>query len=215
MEVLDNLPHDKVRRGSRKQLQQAEIYRHKNGTEEESFMPLDDPLLSKILQTVPSYVNPKYPTWIPSVACGIMEHVIRQRPNLGLAFADFDWLPAPDLIEYGNSSRRTIWGHGEPIITDMDGVDYECYLQSPPHCDILFPTDFDKLGSFAKRSLESMKRVGHVQVEKQADFLQKYGSVHVDQTKSWLTGHTPLLHDFVNCSVLTITTTTTTDTNNQ
>ncbi len=205
MEVLDNLPHDKVQAKSRKQLQQAEIYANEHGIEEETFVPLKDPLLARVIRTVPSYVKPTYPTWIPSVACGVIEHLIQQRPNLGLAFADFDWLPAPDLGKTGDPAL-TAWGFGEPIVTDMKGIDHECFVRAPPHCDILFPTDFDKLGSFAKRSISLMKRASKVQVDKQADFLQRYGPVHVAKTKSWLSGHTPLLQDFVNCSVLTITT---------
>lgn len=205
MEVLDNLPHDKMQSKSRKQLQQAEIYMDESGIEAEVFVPLQDPLLTNVVSSVPSYINPMYPTWIPSVACGVIQHLIHQRPNLGLAFADFDWLPVPDLVDAGHV-RYTSWGQGEPIITDMMGIDHECFLRAPRHCDILFPTDFDKLATFARQSVATMKRRSQVQVEKQADFLQRYGSVHVGKTKSWLTGHTPLLHDFVNCSVLTIKT---------
>ena len=211
MEVLDNLPHDKIRAKSRKLLQQAEIQkqRDKDSAEEEVFVPLDDPLLARVIKNVPSFAKP-YPTWIPSVACGVLEHLIQQRPNLGLAFADFDWLPAPDLTSNSATkvepSRRTEWAEGEPIITDMDGVDHECFLRAPPHCDILFPTDFDKLASFAKHIMVKKGRKSTVQVEKQADFLEHYGPNHVQKTKSWLSGQTPLLQDFVNCSVLTIRT---------
>ena len=43
------------------------------------------------------------------------------------------------------------------------------------------------------------------EVQKQSEFLERYGPEHVRATESWLTGYTPLLHDFTNCSVLTIT----------
>ena len=206
MEVLDNLPHDKVQAKTRKGLAQAEIHSRPNGGVEETFVALNDPLLSRVVGTVPSYVK-AHPTWVPSVACGVIEHLVHQRPNLGLVFADFDWLPAPELSRHPTeTTRRTMWGHGEPLITDMKGVDYECFLQAPPHCDILFPTDFDKLCSFTARTLASRNHRGHVGVEKQADFLERYGASHVRKTKSWLTGYTPLLQDFVNCSVLTIRT---------
>jgi hypothetical protein len=45
-----------------------------------------------------------------------------------------------------------------------------------------------------------------VRVCKQSDFLLQYDDQgEVDATRSWLTGFTPLLDDFGNCSVLTIT----------
>jgi hypothetical protein len=201
MEVLDNLPHDKVRAKSRKKLEQVEIRSLKNGGEEEVYVPLEDPLLARLIKAVPSFAT-THPSWIPSVACGVLHHLMKQRPNLGLVFADFDWLPAPDLeLESGDRRVSSSWAEGEPIVSDMDGIDHECYLRAPPHCDILFPTDFEKLASFVKRTSRKDRLV---QIEKQADFLQHHGSKHVNATKSWLTGHTPLLHDFANCSVLTV-----------
>ena len=123
MEVLDNLPHDKVRAASRKKLEQAEV-RSTAGGDEEVFVPLTDPLLAKVTKAVPSYVN-IYPSWVPSVACGVLHHIVNQRPNnLGLVFADFDWLPAPDLNLDASlkDDRLSAWSEGEPIVTDMEGV---------------------------------------------------------------------------------------------
>ena len=217
MEVLDNLPHDKIKGRIQHKLKQAEVKVGANDSNskiyKEKFVPLADPLLKKILKTVPQYYTQQFSSdtdalWVPTIACGVLHHAITRRPNLGLVMADFDWLPAPDLDPFreGKLSNEKLadWA---PIVTDMDGRDHESYLTAPPHCDILFPTDFDKLASFAKRSLpknksEQLRPV--VTVEKQADFLQRWGPQHVAKTKSWLTGHTPLLHDFSNCSVLTI-----------
>lgn len=206
MEVLDNLPHDKVRAKSRNKLEQAEVRISETGEKEEIFMPLKDPLLAKVLETVPSYAETtSSPVWVPSVACGVMHHLLKQRPNLSLAFADFDWLPPPDLdLEAENEFPCSYWADGEPIVSDMNGTDHRCYLTAPPHCDVLFPTDFQQLASFVKRSIAD-KENRTVQVLKQSDFLQSFGPSHVKATKSWLTGHTPLLHDFSNCSVLTLT----------
>jgi hypothetical protein len=215
LEVLDNLPHDKIWGKTKKKIQQAEILSHKRGTEtpNEIFAPLTDPLLQKVIQKVPSYVAP-YPTWVPSVACGFLHHILRQRPNVGLVLADFDWLPPPDLPPHNVTLQdRSKYADGEPIVTDMDGRDHECYLTAPSHrCDILFPTDFPKLAAFARRCLSDTQRTTlRVTVEKQADFLQRWGPEHVAKTQSWFGGwtpsqrHNPLLHDFVNCSVLSIT----------
>ena len=44
-----------------------------------------------------------------------------------------------------------------------------------------------------------------VSVHKQADFLLKHGPEQVAATTSWLTGYSPMVDDFANCSVLTVT----------
>jgi hypothetical protein len=208
MEVLDNLPHDKVRAKSRKRLEQAEVRITKKGKSEEMFVPLSDPLLAKVIRTVPSYTRPTlHPTWVPSVACGVISHLLEQRPNLSLAFADFDWLPPPELELWDSDDNKgplSLYAEGEPIVTDMDSIDHQCYLTAPPHCDVLFPTNFGKLSSFVKRAIRD-KETRSVRVLKQSDFLQTYGPEHVKATKNWLTGHTPLVDDFSNCSVLTVT----------
>lgn len=204
MEVLDNLPHDKVRAKSRKKLEQAEIRIFRSGDREEVFVPLADPLLKKIIKKVPGYTRPTLtPAWVPSVACGVMLHLLKQRKNLGMAFADFDWLPPPDLdVEEEQKSPKSMWSNGEPIVTDMGGKDYQCYLTSPENCDILFPTDFTKLAHFVDQNVLDDKEV---KVFKQSQFLETFGPSHVKATKSWLTGHSPLVDDFSNCSVLTVT----------
>ena len=289
MEVLDNLPHDKIRGKIRHNLEQAEVVsfidkkdKKKPNTTinskqppspkyKEKFAPLSDPLLKRVLRTLPNYYKQQQQqstsTWVPSIACGVLHHAIHQRPNLGLVMADFDWLPDPDLdpnrktskddYDSSNYSNETL-AEGSPIVTDMKGIDHESYLTAPPHCDILFPTDFEKLASFAKRCLSTATRpptaaapaasasirrnrkslkskspsksaslsppplpkvvasmpktetrtrtttMPVIRVEKQSQFLERWGPEHVAKTRSWLTGHTPLLHDFVNCSVLTI-----------
>ena len=69
-------------------------------------------------------------------------------------------------------------GIGEPLVTDMNDVDRECYLDVNDgyldegdgdvvgdggdrggECDVLFPTDFDRLAEYAERVLEiSLRR---------------------------------------------------------
>ena len=104
------------------------------------------------------------------------------------------------------NKRASAWAYGEPLTTDMDDIDHECYLNAPPLCNILFPTDFDFLTSFLRRAWKQKPRFSDdlqkrvVTVQKEADFLQMYGPHEVRSTKSWLTGYSPLLHDLVNCS---------------
>jgi hypothetical protein len=207
LELLDNLPHDKIRVHNGK-IDQAEVHpvvgsENEVNQTEEVFVPLSDDLLKSVLLAAPSYKRVPI-SWIPTVACGVLRHLPRERPNARLLLADFDWLPPPDRlqVEDNNWHRRSVWASGEPIVTSMDDVDHECYLQAPPCCDILFPTNFAKLAAFVQNSWTNPRM--EVKVEKQADFLQTFGPTEVDRTRSWLTSYSPLLHDFGNCSVLTI-----------
>lgn len=219
LEVLDNLPHDKIRiRG--KHIDQA-IVRQNTTTGssaphrlEEVFVPLDDALLRGILETCPAYQYDVRYTWIPTVFCGVLQHLRRMRPNLHMVVADFDSLPGPTTAPQQQEQQnklRSQRAYGEPLVTDMNDADHPCYLSATDDvlCDILFPTDFDLLADFCNAILPRRRET---RVETQAAFLQRLGPEHVAATKSWLTGFSPLLGDFGNCSVLTTTTTTTTPT---
>jgi Putative S-adenosyl-L-methionine-dependent methyltransferase len=229
-ELLDNLPHDKIRVMGGKICQQGEIIPSDqeastnqnsqdsecNGDEmhqprvplDETFVPLSDPLLSLVLKLAPEYAMSSVLSWVPTVACGVLHRLHKERPNATLALADFDWLPTPDLTRAQGEKRISIWAAGEPIVTDMKGLDHPCYLLSPDHCDILFPTNFAHLASFVKRSWgipAGNTSTFQVNVHKQSDFLEQFGPEQVQATKSWLTGFTPMLHDFGNCGALTVT----------
>lgn len=225
LELFDNLPHDKIRVRGGRDIEQAEVRERKNGKTlkaettstsrasndgdlgEEVFCKLSDPLLSQVIAMAPTYTRSPI-SWVPTVACGVLQRLIQERPNAQLLVADFDWLPAPDRLVAGAPARISRWAEGEPLTTSMDSTDFECYLQAPPFCDVLFPTNFGKLASFVRKAWRGQGDVsggGVVTVHKQADFLQLYGPEQVQSTKSWLTGFSPLLHDFANCSVLTVT----------
>jgi hypothetical protein len=224
LELFDNLPHDKIRVRAGRDIEQAEVRQRKNGKAikaetttlgtakdgdlgEELFCKLSDPLLSKVIDMAPTYTRSSI-SWVPTVACGVLQRLIQERPNAQLLVADFDWLPAPDRLLADAPARLSRWAEGEPLTTSMDSTDFECYLQAPPFCDVLFPTNFGKLASFVRKAWRGRGDAGGggvVTVHKQADFLQLYGPEQVEPTKSWLTGFSPLLHDFANCSVLTVT----------
>jgi hypothetical protein len=217
LELLDNLPHDKVSKCKRTRVvQQAELRQTKkrdygSGMEQETFLkkgkrwkevfvPLSDPLLKNVLETLPSYAGLGSPKWVPTIACGVIQRLYNERPNAQLLLADFDWLPRPDILNTTGARRRrlSIEADGEPIVTCMDGLDHECYLNAPQHCDILFPTDFPKLAAFVEKHQQRVK----VQNMKQSEFLRSFGPEQVQATKSWLSGYSPLVEDFGNCSVL-------------
>jgi hypothetical protein len=198
LEILDNLPHDKIRGRTRKKLEQAEVQRTEGTNVRERFTALADPLLKTILDKVPMYGSP-YPRWVPSIACGVLQHIVHQRDNVAVALADFDWLPSPDLDANTPLKQISEIAEGEPIVTDMSGKDHECYLTAPSHCDILFPTDFETLALFTKKSLSTDQSARfQVKVQKQYDFLKEWGPEHVAKTQSrigWKQRHNPLLHD--------------------
>jgi hypothetical protein len=222
LELLDNLPHDKITRCIQsREIMQAEVVpfeasdKDSSSTQQqhysEVFHPLDDNLLQSILDRAPGIYSPKLsqgPIWIPSVACGVLTKLYECRPNTSIAFADFDWLPPPDMDNLVSPARAKP-APGDPLVTDMNGRDHPCYLRSPPNalCDILFPTDFKRLAAFVKHihSAKSNHNTFSVLSMKQSEFLLKYGMKEIQQTKSWLTGYSPLIDDFGNCSVLVIT----------
>jgi SAM-dependent MidA family methyltransferase len=201
LEVLDNLPHDKIRAFSNGKMEQIEVRRLSTSNTvvdsyEEICKPLSDPLLSRVLKTIrPQYAQDQS-YWIPTVACGVLHHIYQARPHASLIVADFDWLPPPEGLP-----ATPVQAKGEPLVTSMDGQDHTSYLTAPPLCDILFPTDFKKMATFIKQITPKTQKVD---VLKQSTFLSHYGPKEIESTKSWLTGYSPLLHDFSNCSVLTV-----------
>lgn len=225
LELLDNLPHDKIARCIQsREIMQAEVvpfeglYQNSSSTctqqlhYSEVFHPLNDDLLQNILCKAPGLYSPKLsqgPIWIPSVACGVLMKLYECRPNTSIALADFDWLPPPDIDNLLSPARAEPTA-GDPLVTDMNGKDHACYLSSPPNalCDILFPTDFKRLAAFVNHihSAKSNHSTFSVTSMKQSEFLLKHGMQEIQQTKSWLTGYSPLIDDFGNCSVLEVMT---------
>jgi Putative S-adenosyl-L-methionine-dependent methyltransferase len=197
---------------------------------QEVFYPLSDPLLQQVLQHYPVHlVSPHTQTvWIPTVACTVLDVLSRQcRSSSGahhatILLADFD--------SFGATSPRTESEEGTPIVTNMHDVDHASYLSmtSTP-TDILFPTHFSRLALYCESLFSATLRaptktdteVGHrdneryklasgtgsavrIELLRQADFLSRHGPEQVAATSSWLTGYSPMIHDFINCSVLTI-----------
>jgi len=212
LEVLDNLGHDKVRRHPKTlKMEYACIQNNK-----EVFKPIpkSDRLLRTILSKLPSYGQGVggSPIWIPSVACGVLMNIANQRPtNSHIIIADFDYLPQPDILPSSSSKeqqddyekRLSLYSHGEPLVTDMKGKDYICYLNAPQYSDILYPTNFNKLAMFCKKMYPTKY---DITVRKQHNFLSEFGrgTGILQATTSRWTGYNPMIQDFVNCSVLTI-----------
>lgn len=211
MELLDNLPHDKLQKCSQSGLTlQTELYRdERSNLWTEVGRPLDDPCLIDLLKTQPNYhPTDGFPRWVPSVATQLLKHIFDCRPNSSVILADFDYLPSPEIVSKSITKRLSVKADGEPLCTDMDDIDHECYLTAPPLCDILFPTDFYDLAFYTVKVIEKQTLNGtvilpwEVRVMKQTEFLLKFGPDQIEATKSRWSGYSPLIHDFNNCSVL-------------
>ncbi len=211
-ELLDNLPHDKLSLCSKTgAFLQASILKYgKSGRLKETFVPMDDPLLQEMVEMYPSYLPTIGPKWVPTIAAQLLTRIFQQRPNAGIVFADFDYLPPPDIISTSSQNRLSQRAEGEPLVTDMNDIDHECYLAAPPLCDVLFPTDFHSLSGYLVATLQHSLnnrqdiRPWKVDLLKQREFFQLHGKNEVEKTKSRWTGFSPLLEDFSNCSILSV-----------
>lgn len=220
MEVLDNLPHDKISICSKSgRILQTEVHQDIECPEmKEILNPLEDLLIGQMIEFNPSFV-PKFGNrWIPSVAGAILGSLFQARPNSSVVIADFDYLPPPDIHFNSNLSKQPQNELGPPLITDMNDNDYENYLTAPPLCDVLFPTDFNLLRGYIEATMkyhlsqEHNVRPWNVSVQKQSQFLAEFGPKQVENTTSRWTGFSPLIDDFSNCSVLYVSRM---DTNNE
>jgi Putative S-adenosyl-L-methionine-dependent methyltransferase len=180
LEVLDNLPHDKIRISRRQHaagtaaslgmsLEQAELV-PLDGTSrtsdnapycwQEVFAPLSDPLLQQVLRHYPTHlVSPRTQTvWIPTVACGVLDALARtcrsssrNCAHATILLADFDSFGTTSSKSSSSSAILAESEEGTPIVTDMHDVDHPSYLtMTSTPTDILFPTHFARLALYCE-----------------------------------------------------------------
>ena len=274
LEVLDNLPHDKIRvtptttHPAGMVVEQVELDQvvvgvvptdppppptepHSGYYYKEVYAPLTDALLQHVLQHYPLPVveqrQPQY-FWIPTVACGTIYGILKERPNAMLLLADFDSFQKTTIMPPVSHHHAPYHDYrpalGEPIVTDMNDQDLSSYLHPPvTPTDILFPTNFPALAAYltsisvaptcqsttgahslvdtttargvhqdiphdndndTTTTTTTTRRGQVVTVQKQCDFLQRHGPQQVQATTSLVTGYSPMIHDFENCSILTL-----------
>lgn len=191
----------------------------------EVYTPLTDPLLQSVLHHYPHDYHHQKQQWIPTVACGVLQAIARERPTATVLLADFDALPPPTLPQQQQEAPPIAAALGEPLVTDMDDVDQASYLIPPTRSptDILFPTAFERLATYCRAifattnnsTTASTTGTTRVQVIKQGAFLQRHGDPKtIRATTSWFSGYSPMIEDFGNCSILTVVTSTTATTTN-
>ncbi|KAL3143873.1 hypothetical protein ABBQ32_003691 [Trebouxia sp. C0010 RCD-2024] len=216
MELLDNLPHDKVWRHSpdsdwREIWIQAADPSQGLQRPKEVLRPVSDPLiwaclaaaqdlqqdrpstswLHAMMDWVLSSVSPggdasSQSLWLPTRCLHLLQRICRARPNHLLIAADFDELPDVALP-----------GRGAPLVAStVDGhtTDHASYLVPQGTADIFFPTDFKLL-----HHLHHLAHQGETQgqIMKTRAFMEQHADLNATRTQS---GYNPLLEDFANTS---------------
>jgi len=204
MEVLDNLPHDKV-------VQVDGVWHQTRvavdgGALREVLEPLTDDALicstldayesiqgertrDSVLKWVFEMTGTPDPVWLPTGAQSLL-NAIRHVPNHELLLADFDFLP-----------NVVIAGENAPIVSStVDGkaVDRGELLGGTPFgsVDVFFPTDFRLLSAMYR----STQPTGKVCVEKAGSFLQGALPEGEHARIRCRDGTAPLLEDYENTS---------------
>lgn len=175
MEVLDNLPHDRVvqRPHDRHQpwletwVEQGEAGNESTassiGSAREVLQPLQDPLITRCLQAwwdaqgasfggwvhsrlMPKLIGSPGPLFLPTAALRLLDVLHSARPNHILIAQDFDDLQA----------FTSVPGVNAPLVAEtVDGhvIDHPSYLTRKGHADIFFPSDFKLLTHMYRHAL--------------------------------------------------------------
>ncbi len=211
MEVLDNLPHDKVvamDKGGGEM-----IWMETCVGEEELFRPVSDDLIKRVLDiylrmreshpSQSSVASPVVdavfnwlldvqgvpePIFLPTSACLLFDTIHATVPKHEMILSDFDHLP--DVL---------VPGENAPLVSSTkDGKtrDWGTLFAPFGSADIFFPTNFELL----KKMYQSEKKVTHdnVQYEKAEAFFKRYvPDISQAATQS---GFVPLIEDYSNTS---------------
>ena len=183
LEVLDNLPHDRVVRvdGQWHETRVLDNF-------EECLSPVADPLIARCLSHYrPSFLASRSGiVFLPTTALRLLEALQLARPNAHLLFADFDYLPG-----------IRIPGVYAPLVASQRGggttTDHDSYLGSEP-ADVFFPTDFSMLQRIAG---------ARGNVRKSAQFFEETLTGEELRQCSTASGFNPLLDDFPNTRFFT------------
>lgn len=212
MEVLDNMPHDRIAYASTGELLQGTVWTNdaetgvaaNPGRYQETFEPATDPLIIEYMNLMdrlgirsPSLRwhpldlaepllgirSPWRSEFVPTVALQFLRHIARILPRHRLVLSDFSSLP------------DTVRGYGAPVVqTRYQGDTVACssYLLQRGLFDIFFPTDFSRLQrvhAAVAAGLPPGRVVSH------AAFCRAYGDVAQTRTRS---GYNPMLEEFEN-----------------
>lgn len=228
LEVLDNLPHDKVvfLKDEWMETRVFDTGNEGNDHYQELLDPVSDPLISRamnavgvgdsmdnssfshhfsaktVLDYLASVINAVTGTpntiYLPTGCLELLETLHKCRPNHRLIAADFDSLPGVQMP-----------GTNAPLVaTQSTGgktKDLDSYLKQPGSADVFFPTDFEHL-----RILDLCARREGVVIENEDLLMDFRAPSHVVTTKAFMekwadldstktrSGYNPLAQDFAN-----------------
>ena len=215
LEVLDNLPHDRVARGTDGAWTQTRVAADAAGAPFEVLEPLTDPLIRRVVGhavTDSADLNPKpggarglldaarrafdvatgmrtsRVVFVPTGAARLLDALHDARPNHRLVAADFDALPGVRME-----------GANAPIVASQASggktVDRDTYLEDPGRADVFFPTDFRALARM-DADARGDGEGGRGRVMTTRAFMEE-NAVDLRATET-ASGYNPLLQDFSN-----------------
>ena len=206
LEVLDNLPHDRVVLGEGG-WQETRI--SEGPPQREVLQPVSDALIARCLDIYTRHAAAGGSWWdrgwkrlqaaaggssgdnnivfLPTHCLQLLETLAAIRTRHVLIAADFDTLPGVRIA-----------GVNAPLVAAHEGVDLPSYLDAPGgSADIMFPTDFGLLQ--AMRSSVAHSAGG--EVWHTSSFFRQSLEPQELREASTASGFTPLLHDFENTRV--------------
>ncbi|KAL2631104.1 hypothetical protein R1flu_015790 [Riccia fluitans] len=210
LEVLDNLPHDLVYRGtSQSPWMEKRVVEYLDGKVLESPVeiskPLQDDLIRRCLQimrdgttqktsifrTLKNSVSKLLSTsellWVPTGCMKLLETLYSARPNMTLIASDFSILPDVKIA-----------GEGAPLVSSKQGGvnrDHGTYLEAKGHADIFFPTDFSVLQKLDQHIAATTGASRRSSIVNSAQFMDLFADAEKTLTRN---GYNPLLEDFSN-----------------
>lgn len=224
MEVVDNLPHDRVSR-ARPDAEWNETWVHRDpasGELVEVLRPLQDPLVRQCLHgadwsshATPDHHSPSLWERLLDAAAGLSPGVSSADEEqtlflptgcLQLFHALHRALPAHHLIcadfTMLPATDIQIPGTNAPIVSStVDGrnEDYSTYLLPAGTADIFFPSNFVALRDLWMTAGNVKAQAARADLLTTAEFMTSYADVHRTKTAS---AYNPLLDDFANTSFL-------------
>ena len=206
LEVLDNLPHDRVVLGEGG-WQETRI--SEGPPLREELQPVSDALIARCLDIYTRHAESGGSFWergwrrltaaaggsggndhivfLPTHCLQLLETLAAARPRHVLIAADFDALPGVRIA-----------GVNAPLVAAHAGVDLSSYLDAPGgNADIIFPTDFGLLQAMRA----SVAHSASGEVFHNSSFFRQELEPQELREASTASGFTPLLHDFDNTRV--------------